>query len=130
MDPWTSLAHLTPRHKVGMAKVMLLAAVLALAVEVATPRPVVVLQDVAYAAPGCVGSRTTQVVTATFTLVNRGRVDTSAVVTLSADGTMVASQGYGVPALGSAQASIQATLRDCSLHSYSLDFHYDFAGGP
>jgi hypothetical protein len=130
MDVATSLARVTPRHKVGVATMLLVAAVLAAAIDLAIPRASVAVQGATYSAPGCVASAASQTVIATFQLVNRGAVDGPITVSLLVDRNPAASVDYVVPAHGSLQGQIQTTLRDCSSHVFDLSLRYpDYAYG-
>ncbi len=129
MDRPTALAHVTPRHKIGIAQMLLVAAVLAIAIDLAVPRPDVVLINSSIEAPGCLGGATHQNVTAGFTLLNRGTVDSVVTVTLSEDGNSWISADYGVGAGGSTPGLLQGTLNDCSPHRLGLTMRYDVKGG-
>lgn len=119
-----SYPRVTARQKVGIVTLIVVALVLAVAVTVAVPRPNVSLQGAAYATSGCVASATSQVVTATFRLVNQGSADGYVTVRLDADGNGVGSQDYLVPAHGTMPGRIQATVKDCSAHRYTLSMWY------
>lgn len=128
LDRPTSLARLTPRHKIGIAQMLLVAAVLAIAIDVAVPRPNVVLTNSNIVAPGCIGGATQQNVTASFTLVNHGTVDTVVTVTLWEDSTSWINADYGVGAGSSTQGLVVGTLNDCSSHRFELTMRYDVKG--
>lgn len=128
-DRSTALAHLTLPHKIGIAQMLLIAAVLAIAVDLAVPRPDVVLVNPAINAPGCMGGATQQNVTATFTLVNRGAIDAVVAVTLWEDANAWITTDFGVGTAGSAPGILQGTLNDCSLHTFGLTMRYEVKGG-
>ncbi len=114
----------TRRQKVGIGTLIVAAILLAALVAVAAPRPNVSVQGTAYASSGCIASATSQVVTATFHLVNQGNADGYVTVRLDADGTGVGSGDFLVPAGTTMPGRVDATVNDCFAHRYSLFLFY------
>ncbi len=112
------------RLKIGIGTLIVVSLVLAVAVAIAAPRPNVSIQNAAYSTSGCIASSTSQVVTATFGLVNTGTADGYVTVRLDSDGTGVGSHDYLVSAGSAIPGRIDATLQDCSTHRYSLYLSY------
>lgn len=104
-----------------------LGVVVAIAVAAAAlvPRPDVALQGAQYVAPGCEPSSTSQTVAATFTLVNRGAADATVRVNFLVDGSSISSEVFGVLAHATTPGRIVATLDDCAVHRYGLEYAYD-----
>ncbi len=124
-----AFAALTPRHKVGMAQMILLAGVLAILVALVAPRPDIVIASPSFSTSACDATTMTQVVTASFLLVNRGNADGTVDVRLSVDDTVITEAPYSVLAQGTTPGTIVATLHDCAVHAYALGYVYDVKGG-
>lgn len=117
-------------QKLGVAIAVIVAMALAVTAVLFVPRPDVAIEDVAFDTPGCLPAATAQNVRATFTLANRGAADATVQVTFLVDGTTVASQVFAV--LGNARllGQLEATLPNCSLHTYFLSMMYEgYSGG-
>ncbi len=115
---------MTGPMKVGIVSLVAGAFVLAVVVAVLAPRPDVVIQGATYSSSGCVASETSQVVTATFSLVNRGSGDGYVTIHLLADGNTVGWNDYVVPPHGTTPGRIDASLPNCSSHTYSMSLSY------
>lgn len=115
---------MTARMKVGVVGLVGLAFVLAVVVAILAPRPNVVIQGATYSSSGCVAGATSQVVTATFSLVNHGSADGYVTVQLLADGAWAGSHDFVVPSHATMPGRIDATVQGCSAHLYSMSLSY------
>ncbi len=115
---------MTGPMKVGVVSLVAGAFVLAVIVAMIAPRPDVVIQGATYSSSGCVASGTSQTVTATFSLVNRGSGDGYVTIHLLADGSTVGGNDYVVPPHATTPGRIDASLSNCASHTYSMSLSY------